>query len=200
MRKLVSDSEVGDFMRHVLIWIKTALAGELDLGEVIKAVQEIIARNIINLDHVEPHPDSCTIEVPVDTGELTPPVSGWRLEDDVTDPVGELTLEVVGFMTEDDDDRIEGEEMVRRARRLEAELGQRHGQALLDQQGQIPLGWREFELLVFPFTTWYSPRAWHVYCLYWRHEEWHAHWSTISGISSKSWRRGHRLVRVCQST
>lgn len=73
---------------------------------------------------------------------------GCKNWSDVKEPTGELTLELVEFL-EKGENSIGGEVLVRRAKQKNVLLGQRHAEALLENQGTIPQKWRKY-YLVFP--------------------------------------------------
>lgn len=78
---------------------------------------------------------------------------GWTLLGDTTAPTLPVSdLELVSFLKRGEN-RISEEEMRERAKEMRADLGQREAEHLLDHQDEIPVSWREFDL-IFPGTLW----------------------------------------------
>lgn len=99
----------------------------------------------------------------------------WTLLEDTRDPwpISIGNLELVSFFMDDDGRTIGGEKVVARAVGLNANLGQRHAEYMLEYQNEIPESFRNY-VLVFPGTKWRDRqhiRA--VPCLKWRGERWH---------------------------
>lgn len=93
---------------------------------------------------------------------------GWTLAEDTREPWPISNLELVPFLKEGDN-RISGKEMVRRSREeLNANLGQRHAEFLLEHREEIPKEFRDY-FLCFSGTIWRdcSGRRCVPY-LYWR--------------------------------
>lgn len=96
---------------------------------------------------------------------------GWKYLSDAKEPTGELTLELVEFL-EQGETFISGQELVKRAKKRNALLGQRHAEALLRNQGVIPEEWRNY-YLVFPGSVLQDPGSYRgVPCLAWRGDRW----------------------------
>lgn len=80
----------------------------------------------------------------------------WKLiRDSGKKPVGIFTLELVPFL-KDGESGISGDEMIKRAKELDADLGQHYAESLLANQQKIPKEWEKF-FLIFPDTIWYDP-------------------------------------------
>ncbi len=99
---------------------------------------------------------------------------GWTLLEDTREPwpISVAKTELVPFLKEGEE-RIGGEEMVRRSREeLHIDLGQKHAEYLLDHQAEIPEEFRKF-VMVFTGTVW-RDRVGRRYVpyLYWFGERW----------------------------
>jgi len=80
---------------------------------------------------------------------------GWTLLEDEREPwpISIADMELVSFL-EEGESYVSGEEMIRRSREeLNANLGQRHAEFLLEHQEEIPKEFRECSL-IFPRTIW----------------------------------------------
>lgn len=79
---------------------------------------------------------------------------GWALLEDAGEPssISIADLELVSFLKRGES-YIGGEEMVKRAKKSGANLGQRHAEFLLEHQDEIPAKYRK-HYLVFPGTIW----------------------------------------------
>lgn len=120
---------------------------------------------------------------------------GWELLEDVGgEPIPASKLELVPFLKEGEE-YIKGEELVRRAREeLNANLGQRQVEHLLERQEEIPEEWREY-YLVFTGTIWCDrggPR--YVPCLYWYGGRWYLYFRWLD----RGFDRLGRLLRPCE--
>jgi hypothetical protein len=80
---------------------------------------------------------------------------GWPLVSEIEYEAGEVTLELAEFLHMDET-RVDGAEMRRRAKKIGANLGQRHAEAILVSRHRIPEGWGRFQL-TFPGTVRRSP-------------------------------------------
>jgi hypothetical protein len=79
---------------------------------------------------------------------------GWELiENSDAEPVPASDLELVAFLKRGES-YVTGEEMVARAKKKKADLGQRQAEYFLENQEEIPPEWRQFNL-VFPGTVWW---------------------------------------------
>lgn len=97
--------------------------------------------------------------------------AGWTLLEDTREPWPISTLDLVPFL-KGDEHYTGGEEMVRRAEELHANLGQRHAEFLLEHQEVIPPEFRDY-YLVFPGTVWRARDGRRgVAGLCWRGERW----------------------------
>lgn len=85
------------------------------------------------------------LDIPLDYDKTK---DGWKYLSDVKEPTGGLTLELVEFLKEGET-FINGEELVKRTKKKDVLLGQRHAEALLRNQDVIPEEWRNY-YLVFP--------------------------------------------------
>lgn len=80
---------------------------------------------------------------------------GWTLLEDAREPwpISIANLEMVSLL-KGDESYVDGEEMVRRARKeLNSNLGQRQAEFLLEHQADIPEEFRKY-YLIFPGTIW----------------------------------------------
>ena len=116
---------------------------------------------------------------------------GWTLPDgDIEYRPGEVELEFCEFL-KFGESWIKGTEMAKRAVKLGANLGQKHAEALLENQNLIPPEFRHF-YLTFPGTVWLdSSGDRHVPCLSWYGEQCSLlfHWLEFD------WRSRDRLLR-----
>jgi hypothetical protein len=97
-------------------------------------------------------------------------MDGWTCVQPVDAEPGEFEPELREFL-EPGEDRVGGEEMVKRAVNKGALAGLRQAEAMLRQQEKIPVEWRQF-CLVFA-EVWLDPnRSRDVWCLYWDGERW----------------------------
>lgn len=126
---------------------------------------------------------------------------GWTLIEDcgfvpaITSP---SQLELVPFLHEGES-YVNGEVMLQRARaELNANLGQKHAEYLLEHQSEIPKEFRKY-YLVFTGTIWHY--SWHYSdgddrgfpCLGWRSDKWCLRFSWCKGVS---WDGHDRLVHL----
>ena len=132
-------------------------------------------------------------------GDHTPAFSrdmrkeGWEL----VEPGSKRTinsvsnLELVSFL-KSGESSINGEEMVRRARKeLDANLGQEDAEWLLEHQNEIPAELRKF-YLTFPGTVWRgSGGSRRVPCLDWDGDR----WCLFFGWLRSDWLSGDRALR-----
>lgn len=121
---------------------------------------------------------------------------GWGLLEDVDEPssISIADLGLVSFF-KDGESYVRGEEMVKRAEKFGANLGQRHAELLLDHQNQIPKEWRDY-YLVFPGTIWRGRDGdRYVQSLCWLGTPWNLGFLGL-GLD---WPSGGRLVRPCKS-
>ena len=88
--------------------------------------------------------------------------------------VGDRTYEILTFL-KDGEERIIGHEMVKRAKEMNAHLGQDDGQYLLDHQQDIPESLRG--KVCFVFTDWRRPDdSGRVFYVYWDDGRWVGCW------------------------
>ena len=117
---------------------------------------------------------------------------GWELIEDAQSPwpIVIENLELVSFLKEDEN-LISSKEMCKRAKELDANLGQRHAEYLLNHQKEIPAEWQGF-YLVFAGTVWrYRFGNLRVPYLSWLGATWYLNFHWL-GVDWPSWAR---LVR-----
>lgn len=118
---------------------------------------------------------------------------GWTLLEDVEDPaeISAGNLDLVPFLKKGES-RIDGEELVRRARgELRANLGQRHTEYLLEHQDEIPEEFRKY-YLAFTGTVWRGRSGYRrAACLCWRGKRWDLDFYWLDS----DFRSGDRVVR-----
>lgn len=97
---------------------------------------------------------------------------GFELKSDVESLSGDLDLDAAPFLKEDETS-INSKEMIKRAVKLGANLGQRDAERLLKDPSKIPEGLRSF-YLVFPGTIWVrlSDGSHCTPCLFWDGVRW----------------------------
>lgn len=83
---------------------------------------------------------------------------GWELIGDVgeTQLLSPNQLELAPFLLKGKN-HINGEELVKFAKKMRANLGQRQAEYLLKHQDEISLEWRQY-YLIFPGTIWHEVR------------------------------------------
>lgn len=117
---------------------------------------------------------------------------GWTLVENV-EGLGEVAiadLELVSFVREGEPS-VSGEEMRKRAKELNANLGQFAAEYLLEHQNEIPVEWRS-SYLVFPRTVWRRRDGFlFVPYLFWSG----GRWSLLFSWLEDRWLSGARLVR-----
>ena len=107
---------------------------------------------------------------------------GWKMIEDVTEPDG-ITGETIELVTvlEDGGEDLIGEDMVAHVKEIEAKLGQRHAEYLLDHQEQLPEEFRRFSL-IFPGTVWLGREGnHHVPCIAWSQGQWELTFGILEG-------------------
>lgn len=117
----------------------------------------------------------------------------WELLENVSRVTNSVAaLKLVPFL-KPDENYVNGEEMVRRARmELASNFGQEDAEWLLEHQAEIPDEWRKF-YLVFTGTVWRGSRGHRgVAYLYWDGGRWflHFHWLDLD------WHSIGRLLRL----
>lgn len=116
----------------------------------------------------------------------------WKLTEDVSFS-GAFTPELVDFRGPNEP-YIAGETVRQRAKVLDANLGQRHAEYLLEHQELIPKEWQG-KHLIFPGTVWRDlGGGYSVPCLEWIAGRWHMSWLWLD----LDWGVGDRLVHSCQ--
>ena len=91
--------------------------------------------------------------------------------------VGDRTYEILGFLKEGEKNVV-GHEMVKRAKEMNAHLGQDDGQYLLDHQQDIPVALRGN--VIFIFTDCRHPdNSDYVYGVCWVGDRWIRDWSWL---------------------
>ncbi len=119
----------------------------------------------------------------------------WELVSDVEVQAGELTLKLAPFLKKGEAS-VKGDELTKRAKAMSANFGQRHAEALLRVQAQIPKEWRKY-YLPFPGTVRRRPCGYLcVLCLRWRGDHWDLNFSWLG----RDFDSNDRLVRACPST
>lgn len=89
--------------------------------------------------------------------------------------VGDRTYDILGFLKEEDQGSVVGKVMVRRAKGMDANLGEDDGQYLLDHQEDIPVALRGKVVFIFP--AWRHPGdSDYVACVGWYGDRWSRHW------------------------
>ncbi|KPJ73057.1 hypothetical protein AMJ48_02330 [Parcubacteria bacterium DG_74_1] len=85
--------------------------------------------------------------------------NGWKLIEDASEmiplPVNQLAL---NFFLSGEEDCISGEEVIKCAKEMQVNFGQRQAEYLLKHQEEIPEDWRQYYLL-FPGTIWRTRRG-----------------------------------------
>ena len=173
MTAIVADEVLGKFARQQHDWFERVRKGSLDPEEIALAVQNIIDRG-----------SPFVFDKRKD---------GWELiEDVIFSPFDVPKMELVSFL-EQGENRINGKEMVRRARtELNANLGQRHAEYLLEHQSEIPKEFQKF-YLVFMGTIWRGPSGDRVVTyLLWDGERWCLHFDWLG----HGWGSDGRLLRL----
>ena len=90
----------------------------------------------------------------------------WKLESDVEVQYGEVNLRLVNPLRRGEG-AIEGKELLERAKKISALVGQHHAEALSKSQNVIPEEWKEY-MLIFPGTVWLTPNGgYYMPYLYW---------------------------------
>jgi len=115
---------------------------------------------------------------------------GWKLAGNIFEekPLHPLELKLVFFLRFYEQRGLSNKKLIARAKRMEADLGQRQAEYFLEHQEDIPSKWRKFDLLFpgtvwqrrsgdfcFPFLRWGSFRS--------REEQWELHFAYLSGSS-----------------
>ncbi|MEX0877473.1 MAG: hypothetical protein WDZ40_01255 [Candidatus Spechtbacterales bacterium] len=107
--------------------------------------------------------------------------AGWTLGSDVGfEPAISSVdqLELVQFFNYGED-YISGEELEKRAKKLNANFGHKHAEWLLENQNKIPESWRQ-TFLPFPGTIWWDLNGnRRVSRLLWAHGLWHLGFSLL---------------------
>jgi hypothetical protein len=138
--------------------------------------------------------ESRVVTLTVKDDSLQPPYRGWRLVSDGNKkPAGTITLELVPLLKKEEA-FISGDEMIRRARKLDADLGQHYAELLLANQQEIPEEWREF-YFVFPNTVWQNLAGAHgMPSLDWASGQWVLNFRWIGDV----WGGRARLLHLCK--
>ena len=118
---------------------------------------------------------------------------GWTLESDLEYRAGAVTLGVMEFLRSGESS-VKGVVMAERSKKLGADFGQNHAEALLENQHLIPKEWRGY-YLVFPGTVWQdSSGDRDVPYLGWGGRRWRLDFGWLGGV----WRSDVRLLRPCK--
>ncbi len=101
---------------------------------------------------------------------------GWKLLKDVRKVkiFSANELELFSFLKEGEDG-ISGKELIKRAKKNNANLGQLQAEHLLEHERGVPEEWRQFDEifhLVFPGTIWHDGSGNRVLSLRWDGERW----------------------------
>lgn len=97
---------------------------------------------------------------------------GWTLLEDVLFDGKLFVPDIVEFL-KPNESSVNGEVMKLRAKELNAHLGQRHAEYLLEHQDLIPKEWRGKYYLTFPGTVWRGSSGGRVVpCLGWNGGRW----------------------------
>lgn len=116
---------------------------------------------------------------------------GWTLLEDVPFDGKRFVPELVEFLKQGESS-VNGEVMRQRAKELNAYLGQRHAEYLLEHQELISKEWRGNYFLVFPGTVWrFSSGVLRVPCLHWHDGRWYLIFRWHKG----DWDSSDRFVR-----
>ena len=155
----------------------------------VNAINRDEFRRLCGLKLLTPPPSFLTISVhpsvPFDRDKSK---DGWTLEEDTISPCGTIQLELCKFL-EPKESYVNGEVMVERSKRLRANLGQRHAEALLRNHYLIPENWRAHHL-VFPGTAWRGSCGRYVPCLVWVGGQWFLRF----GWLEYDWNSDYRLL------
>ena len=112
-------------------------------------------------------------------------VDDWKLIKEGTKPKKFPKLELVEFL-EKGESYINGEEIIKRAVKLKADLNQYHAEYLLEHQDEIPEEWREF-CIVFPATVWrHRGGRRYVPCLRWDGDRWYLSFDWLGTVGSRT--------------
>lgn len=184
-KKLLSifEETAGDHLQVILGSGLLADVRDADLGRVNR--DEV--RRALSLLPLVP---AITITV---TGNEEVQLPDWvrKLEEDATEPVGTLELEIIELL-EPNETRISGEEMCRRAKAKQADLGLRHAQAFLAKYREEGFGLPAGTYITFPGTVVIDRRgSRRVPYLYWLGGVWSLFWDWLE----RDWSRYGRLVR-----
>src|SRR3989344_416656 len=99
------------------------------------------------------HYPKLTINVS-DTTDLRPPESSWTIVEDVKEPQGSLIIQLAEIIRNPNEYQSEAKNFLEQAKVIAPTfLGERHLQALIAIQDQIPVCWRPYSLF-FPGTIW----------------------------------------------
>lgn len=112
---------------------------------------------------------------------------GWTLISDVGFQSGEI--ELVEFL-KPGEDQVDGTVMADRAKELNANLGQKYAEWMLEHQDRIPAKFRQF-YLSFPGTVWRGSGGDRIVpFLYWDGDQWYL------SFSWRDWYSDDRLLRL----
>lgn len=135
------------------------------------------------------------------TEELQFPARVKEVEADATSPVGTLELEIIELLESDEDesgeDGITGEEMCRRAKAKQADLGLRHALAFLAKYRKEKFGLLVETCIPFPGTVVVDEDDLRrIPCLTWGGGAWYLSWKWL-GVDWNGcyWKRNARLIR-----
>lgn len=169
----VADAEYGQFRRRVDELVRRVDEGTLEMIPVMDGVQALIegrfgaaASGNFRYDKQK---------------------DGWTLLENAP---RRISGSVAGIpFHKDGEDRVNGEEMVRRARvELDANCGQEDAEWLKKNQDKIPAELRKF-ILVFTATVWRSPDGCRcVPCLDWRGDGWYLFFRWLGGDFARFYR------------
>ena len=117
---------------------------------------------------------------------------GWKLLEPGPEFNGKpFTPDIMEFL-KSNESYVNGEVMKQRAKELNAHLGQKHAEYLLEHQELISKDWQGKYYLVFPGTVWqYRGGRRNVPCLRWDGGEWYLYFYWLGN----DWYGSDRLVR-----
>ncbi|OGY63591.1 MAG: hypothetical protein A3I24_01455 [Candidatus Harrisonbacteria bacterium RIFCSPLOWO2_02_FULL_41_13b] len=160
-RKRVNDAQYGALWRRLKEVARRVDEETLSFERTMTELQEIIELDgqviTVFINPAKPFLQDMTQE-------------GWELLKDVKYEAGEVQLELKEFL-KPGETSVKGDVMAERAIELNANLGQKHAEYLLENQHLIPVEFRKF-YLTFPGTVWQVSDGRFVPYLYWRGERW----------------------------
>lgn len=176
-RKRVSDDQYGQLQRRLYEVARRVDEGAVPFDYTMSALQLILEGDI---------------PVPAFKRDMAKE-AGWTLESDVgfnpaISKVSDLERVEFFFRTES---FVSGTELEERARKLNANLGQKHAEWLLEHQDKVPESWRG-TYLIFPGTVWRRGGGRSAPYLHWSGGQWCLRFGWLDGRFGS----GGRLVRL----